>query len=71
MKAAGSEVLLSVVYFCNVRSQWISQEIQVGFEYIVYESANIKVYPCQVMIRDGLFEETNEQHIFLKYFIIN
>ena len=39
--------------------------------YIVHESADIKLCPFQVMIRNGLFEETNEQHIFLKYFIIN
>ena len=37
---------------------------------MVYESANIKVWPYQV-IRIGLFEETNDQHIFLKDFIIN
>ena len=39
--------------------------------YIVRESANMKVCPYQVMISNILFEETNEQHIFLKYFIIN
>ena len=36
--------------------------------YIVHESANIKVYPCQVMISNGIFEETNEQHIFSEVF---
>ena len=42
--------------------------------YIVCESANKKVCQYQVMISNGLFEETNEQHIFyffLKYFAIN
>ena len=36
--------------------------------YIVRESANVKVCPYQVMISNGLFEETNEQHIFSKVF---
>ena len=36
--------------------------------YIARESANIKVCLCQVMISNGLFEETNEQHIFSKVF---
>ena len=39
--------------------------------YIVYASANIKLYPYQAMISNGLFVETNEQQIFLKYFTIN
>ena len=39
--------------------------------YIVCESVNIKVCRYQIMISNGLFEETNEQSIFLKYFIIN
>ena len=34
--------------------------------YIVREHANIKVFQYQVMISNDLFEETNEQHIFLK-----
>ena len=38
--------------------------------YIVYEIANVKVCYYQVMISNGLFEETNEQRIFLKYFTI-
>ena len=28
--------------------------------YIVYESAKIKVCPYQVMVSNGLFEETND-----------
>ena len=36
--------------------------------YIVCESANVKVCQYHVMIRDGLFEETNQQHIFSKVF---
>ena len=36
--------------------------------YIVHESAIIKVYEDQVMISNGLFKETNEQHIFSKVF---
>ena len=36
--------------------------------YIVHESAYIKVCPYQVMIRNGLFEKTNEQHIFSEVF---
>ena len=38
--------------------------------YIVYEIANVKVCYYQVMISNGLFEETNEQRFFLKYFTI-
>ena len=36
--------------------------------YIVCESANVKVWPYQVMISNGLFGETNEQRIFSKVF---
>ena len=36
--------------------------------YIVCENANVKVSQYQVMISNGLFEETNEQRIFSKYF---
>ena len=36
--------------------------------YIVRESASIKVCQCQVMISNGLFEETNEQRIFSEVF---
>ena len=36
--------------------------------YIVRESANVKVCQYQVMISNGLFEETNEQRIFSKVF---
>ena len=36
--------------------------------YIARESANMKVRLCQVMISNGLFEETNEQPIFSKVF---
>ena len=35
--------------------------------YIVHESANVKVCQYQIMISDGLFEETNEQQSFSKY----
>ena len=53
-KAAGSEVRL------NVRSRCISQEGLFSFEkIIVRESANVKVCQHQVMISNGLFEETN------------
>ena len=37
-------------------------------KYIVCENAKIKVCQYQVMISNGLFEETNEQHIFSKVF---
>ena len=33
---------------------------------IVHGSANVKLCPYQVMISNGLFEETNEQQIFSK-----
>ena len=36
--------------------------------YIVCESANVRVCQYQVMISNGLFEETNEAHIFSKVF---
>ena len=36
--------------------------------YIVCASANVKLYPYQTMISNGLFEETNEQRIFSKVF---
>ena len=36
--------------------------------YIVHESVYIKVGLYQVMIRNGLFEETNQQCIFSKVF---
>ena len=36
--------------------------------YIVHESAKIKVCPYQVMISNGLFEETIDKHIFSKIF---
>ena len=36
--------------------------------YIVHESANVKVCQYQVMISNGLFEETSEQHISSKVF---
>ena len=36
--------------------------------YIVHESTNVKVRKYQVMISNGLFEETNEQRIFSKHF---
>ena len=39
--------------------------------YIVRGSANVKVCQYQGMISNGLFEETNEQQISLKYFVIN
>ena len=37
--------------------------------YIVLESTNVKVCQYQVMISNGLFEETNEQRISSKVFI--
>ena len=39
--------------------------------YIAHGSANVRLCQYQVMTSNGLFEETNEQHIFLKYFTIN
>ena len=39
--------------------------------FIVREIANIKVYQYQVMISNGLFEETNENIFFLNNFTIN
>ena len=36
--------------------------------YIVRESANVKVCQYQVMMSNGLFEETNEKRIFSKVF---
>ena len=70
--------LLAVRFY----SKWYCATLQVNViarsfrfasnRHIVCESASIKVYPYQVMIRNGLFEETNEQNIFfLKYFVIN
>ena len=43
----------------------------VSNRYIVCKSANVKECQYQVMISYGLFEETNEQRIFLKHFKIN
>ena len=40
----------------------------VSNRYIVHKSANIKPCPYQVMVNNGLFEETNEQHIFSNVF---
>ena len=39
-----------------------------SIKYIIRESANVKVCQYQVMVRNGLFEETNEQSIFSKRF---
>ena len=36
--------------------------------YIIRESASIKVCQYQIMVSNGLFEETNEQHIFSEVF---
>ena len=36
--------------------------------YLVCKSANVKVCQDQVMITNGLFEETNDEHIFSKVF---
>ena len=36
--------------------------------YIVRESMNIKVFQYQVMTHNGLFEVSNEQHIFSEVF---
>ena len=36
--------------------------------YVAHESAKIKVCQYQVMLSNGLFEETNEHHIFSKVF---
>ena len=36
--------------------------------YIVRENANVKLCQYQIMISNGLFEETNEQRIFSKVF---
>ena len=38
--------------------------------YIVCASVNIKVCRYQIMVSNGLFEETNGEVFFLKYFII-
>ena len=51
-----------------MKSQYISQKFQIGFEQIHCESVNIKVCQYQVMISNALFEETNEQRTFSKYF---
>ena len=39
--------------------------------FIVREIANIKVCQYQVMISNGLFEETNENVFFLNNFTVN
>ena len=49
----------------------LSNEIRFSLaanRYIACESTNIKVCLYQVMISNGLFEETNEQRIFSKVF---
>ena len=39
--------------------------------YIIHENANVKECQYQVMISNDLFEETNKNIFFLKYFTIN
>ena len=39
--------------------------------YIIRENANVKECQYQVMISNDLFEETNKNIFFLKYFTIN
>ena len=39
--------------------------------YIIHENANVKECQYQAMISNDLFEETNENIFFLKYFTIN
>ena len=36
--------------------------------YIVCEQADVKLCPYQAIISNGLFQETNDQHIFSKVF---
>ena len=68
-KTKSENTMILWVVLCNVRSQCISQEIQVGFEQInCLWNPNIKVCAYQGMISNALFEETNEQHIFSKVF---
>ena len=50
-------------------SMYLARSFRLAWNrYIVCESAYMKVCPYQVMIRNGLFEETNEQCIFSKLF---
>ena len=51
---------------CIARTFWLASN-----RFIVREIANIKVYQYQVMISNGLFEETNENIFFLNNFRIN
>ena len=51
---------------CIARTFWLASN-----RFIVREIANIKVYQYQVMISNGLFEETNENIFFLNNFTIN
>ena len=39
--------------------------------YIIHENVNVKECQYQVMISNDLFEETNKNIFFLKYFTIN
>ena len=58
---------------CNVKSWFISQEIQVGFEKIhcsSRESANVKACQYQVMIMVNL-RKLMSNKFFLRYFKIN
>ena len=57
-KAAGSEVLLKVV-LCNVRSQWLASNRHCSWK-CEHKSMSVS--------SNGLFEETNEQHISSKAF---
>ena len=41
------------------------------YRLLLCENANMKVCLYQLMVSNGLFEETNEQRIFLKYVVIN
>ena len=72
-KAAGSEVLLLSCTCTTSGVDVLARRFRLASNrYIPCESANIKVYQYQVIIGNGLFEETNEQHIFfLDCFTIN
>ena len=57
---------------CNVMSQCIARAFRLASNrFIVREIANIKVCQYQVMISNGLFEETNENVFFLNNFTVN
>ena len=68
METAGSEVLHKW-YRATSGIDLLARTFRlISNRYIVHKNANIKACPYQVMTSNGLFEETNEQHIFSNVF---